>query len=394
MRVGLATTSYPRFGGDVAGVFVEGFALALATAGHTVEVFCPEPAEAVAPRARRPGVEVHEVPYARPRRLARTFYGDGVPDNVRANPLLAMGVPAYAVALDRAIGRALPRLDALVSHWAIPSGIVAARLAAGRPHLAVLHSADVHLLARLPGRRAIGRRLLEGTTAAWFVSSQLHAKFVRCVGAPPPSVRVHVGPMGFAPSEAREVDRDAARRELGLDGFTALALSRLVPIKGVDDAIRAVARSTDTGLLVAGDGAARADLEALAGALQAPVRFVGHVGGARKDAMLSAADAFVLPSVEEAGGRVEGVPTALLEAMSAGLPVVATATGGIPDVVRDGVEGLLVPPRRPDAIAAALDALRRDRAMRRALGDAARARASRHAWPAQRDTITALLGVR
>jgi glycosyltransferase involved in cell wall biosynthesis len=69
---------------------------------------------------------------------------------------------------------------------------------------------------------------------------------------------------------------------------------------------------------------------------------------------------------------------ALLEAMAAGLPVVATAVGGTPDVVVDNVTGLLVPPRNPSALADALAALVRDRGLRRRMGQAGRERALRH----------------
>ncbi len=390
MRIGLLTTSYPRFPGDAAGCFVEGFARTLASLGYAVEVLCPEP-DRPSSRERSPGVDVFEVPYLRPRAAERTFYGAGVPENVRAAPLLALGVPAYTAALDRAIARAAPRLDAFVSHWAIPSGLVAARHARGRPHLAVFHSADVHLLSLLPGRRALARRLLRGTTAAWFVSSDLRDRFLECAGALPDGLRAHVGPMGFTASATPEGDRAARRAALGFARFTVLALSRLVPIKGLDDAVRALARVPEGELVVAGAGPDRERLSSLARTSSARVRFEGHVAFERKSALLHAADAFVLPSVLEAGGRREGIPTALLEAMSAGLPIVATRTGGIPDLVRDGREGILVPPRRPDAIADAIGSLARDPERARALGEAARARASRHAWPAQREAMASLL---
>jgi glycosyltransferase involved in cell wall biosynthesis len=389
MRVGLLTTSYPRFDGDVAGCFVRGFARALVELGHEVEVLCPEPdAEARRPRDR--GIAVVEVPYARPRAAQRTFYGSGAPENVHAAPWLALGVPAFAVALDRAVAARVRRWDALVSHWGLPSGLVAARHAGGRPHLAVFHSADVHLLGLLPARRRIAAKLLDGATAAWFVSAELKARFERRAGPLPPRLAVRVAPMGFDPPLAPTRSRHALRADLGLKGFTVLGLARLVPIKGLEDAVRAVARAPELTLVVAGEGPERPRLEALAAATGARARFVGHVEGERKRALLHAADAFVLSSVE-ARGRREGAPTALLEAMAAGLPVVATRTGGVPELVRDGEDGLLVPARSPDALAAALQRLARDPSRAEALGAAARRRAAAFAWPAQRGALAALL---
>jgi len=79
-------------------------------------------------------------------------------------------------------------------------------------------------------------------------------------------------------------------------------------------------------------------------------------------------DVFVLPSLNEGMGRV------LLEAGAAGTPAVATAVGGVPDIIEHGRTGMLAPPRDPEAIAAAVGALRRDPERRRALGRAARER--------------------
>ena len=100
-------------------------------------------------------------------------------------------------------------------------------------------------------------------------------------------------------------------------------------------------------------------------------RFV--FGGDRPDVpdMLEAADLFVLPS------RSEGQPNALIEAMAMGLPSVATRVGGVPEVVSDGEEALLVPPEAPDALATACVSVLTSPSLGRRLGEAARSRARR-----------------
>lgn len=121
-----------------------------------------------------------------------------------------------------------------------------------------------------------------------------------------------------------------------------------------------------------GTGALRAELEQRCAALGIGARV--HFVGLRNDVAdwLSCFDVFVLPSAWE------GVSLALLEAMSAGLPVVATAVGGTPEVVVNGVTGLLVPPGDADALAYALDTLLRDPARQRIMGAAGQQRIYEH----------------
>jgi hypothetical protein len=176
VRIGLLTTSFPRWPGDAAGHFVHGFAGALAARGHTLEVLAPEPAESVS-APRWPGIELSWVPYLRPRSWQRTFYGAGVPDNLRSDPRAWLGPWPFAAALSAAVMERRSRWDALISHFGLPCGLIAGALRGRLPHLCVQHSADLHALERLPG--AVGTRLAariaRGSSALWFVSERARA---------------------------------------------------------------------------------------------------------------------------------------------------------------------------------------------------------------------------
>lgn len=165
-------------------------------------------------------------------------------------------------------------------------------------------------------------------------------------------------------------DPSMKRKELGLPagGPVAGTVGRLVPIKGHAWLIRAVphvvAEFPEACFVFVGDGPLRGELAQLGNALgvASHLKFLGM----RQDIpdCLAALDLFVFPSLNEGMGR------ALIEAMAAGLPVVATRVGGIPDVVVEGTNGLLVPPQDERALAAAVLTLLRDRRRMAAYGKA------------------------
>ncbi len=145
---------------------------------------------------------------------------------------------------------------------------------------------------------------------------------------------------------------------LGIDGFVALSLARLVPIKGIDVAVRAVAGTSGIDLVVAGEGPEREALARLACSSRAPVRFVGHVSGELLRTWLAAADVLVAPS-RALGARVEGTPTSVLEALRAGLPVVGSRISGIGEVVPPEA-GMLAEAATPAFVRDALTRYRAD----------------------------------
>jgi glycosyltransferase involved in cell wall biosynthesis len=263
--------------------------------------------------------------------------------------------------------------DAIVSHWALPGAIVAGALRGERPHLAVMHSADLHLLSKLPGRAWIAERIARAATAMLFVSTRHRDAFVSWLpsGAQlEASGKSHVSPMGVdgeAIGEGRPsaAERKRVRAALGANRFTLLSMGRLVAVKGIADAIDAVAGMSDVELVIAGEGPEKDALVRRAVERRARVRFVGVISGERKRAWLAAADAFVAPSRVMASGRTEGMPHAVIEAIAVGLPVIASDVGGIGTVIRDGREGLLVAAGDAGALRDAIARVAHDRALGR-----------------------------
>jgi len=175
---------------------------------------------------------------------------------------------------------------------------------------------------------------------------------------------------------------------------TIVSVGRLHPVKGYEYLVAAARRLAEMGaeceIVVLGEGPDRARLEASAAG--STVRFPGEAGPAEVAALLLRADVFVLPSVT-LPGQAEGTPTAVMEAMAAGLAVVATATGGIPDLVDHGRGGILVPERDPGALADALGFLLRNPVQARAMGAHNRELIAAKDWPLVSGRITQAYGV-
>ncbi len=172
--------------------------------------------------------------------------------------------------------------------------------------------------------------------------------------------------------------RDAVRVSLGVDARTLLVgnVAALAPHKAQNDLLRAaarvLARRGDVRFFIVGEGALRSELEALSRELGISERVV--FTGFRTDALdlLRAFDLFVLSSY------LEGLGTSIMDAHALGVPVVATRTGGIPELIDDGVTGLLVPPRQPEALADAILRFLGDEPLRRACAEAGRVQSSRY----------------
>jgi phenylacetate-CoA ligase len=139
-------------------------------------------------------------------------------------------------------------------------------------------------------------------------------------------------------------------------------------------------------LVMIGDGPRRAEIEALAAGLGAPVEFAGRVSFEALKAAYAAADVFVSSSA------VDNQPNTLLEASTQGLPIVATAVGGVPEMVHDGVDALLAPPDDPEALAQAIMRLLTEPGLAQNLSRAAIANAQRFTWDAVRPQMMTVYG--
>ena len=294
-------------------------------------------------------------------------------------------------------------------HWRVASALRSTGADVVHSHMfaPLLYSAGAHWLAGVrrlvhtehsieylldkPSYQRPLRWLARASSSFVVLGERMRVFYVEKVGIAPERVRVI--PNGVVVKDENAANRQMARRELGLgEEFVVGAVGRLAPEKNLGLLLQAFARATNSGgpgtLVLIGDGSERQALETQARELGIAerVRFTGW----RKDvsAVLPAFDAYALTSL------AEGLPLALLEAMSAGVPVVSTAVGDIPEVVRNGATGRLVQSGDEAAFADALAELRNQPELRQALARAARAQVvERYSRDAMVDAYLSAYGI-
>jgi glycosyltransferase involved in cell wall biosynthesis len=371
LRIGVVTTSYPRFVGDPAGGFVAGHVAALRALGHRVEVIASgdgvdradriDPLDASGDRVgrvldasgdRAGRIDPLDAPGASllARRISdqTLFYRGGAPDLLEAAPLRgAIAAARFTARLTLEVARRAHRWDSIITHWLVPSAIAA--LPTKLPMLAIAHGGDIHTLRRL-GLLAPTLYALRARDARLaFVSEELRS--IARAAAPQLARWLDgaiVQPMGIAIDHFRAIPRAP------LDPPTIVIASRLVPVKGIDVAIAAMAHvRAPVRLVIAGDGPARAALTRLAHDDRplARIAFLGAVPTSERDQLLRGASMVIVPSRVLPSGRSEGTPTIALEALAAGVPVIASDVGGLSAL--PAIQ--LVPPEDPRALAAAID---------------------------------------
>ncbi len=288
--------------------------------------------------------------------------------SVTGLPIAYKKLPAL-VAMRRWLARHGREYDVVNTHSSTDSWLVAvAKLSlAGMPP--VVRTRHVST----PVNNSATTRWLYGRATAHLVvtGEALKAQLVSDNGLDP--ARITSVRTGIDLARFRPLDRPAMRARCGVDARPAVAIvATLRDWKGHDDLLDAWqslrARVPGWQLLVIGDGPRRAHLEGRVASmgLADDVRFTGNQDDV--PAWFACADLAVLPSFGD-----EGVPQSLMQAAACGLPAVSTPIGAIPEAVRDGETGLLVPPRDVPALANALERLMRDDALRERMGRAAHA---------------------
>jgi len=345
----MVSHSFPRTEGDIAGAFLWRLGEALIVRGHSVTVLAPADHGDVG-EPMLGGVRVRRVRYAAPAQESIAY--TGVMHKLARSPRGALAFWQMVRALTRAVGEEVRASEANVIHanWWIPGGLAVRRAdRAGRPWILTVHGTDMALARKLPGAKRLMASVMRPAATVTAVSRFLAADVADALGIPMTSVPVTPMPLALGLT----ADPDSARAGVVFVG-------RLTRQKGVHLLLEAMGMLRREGvqpdITVVGDGPERAALKAQAMALGLAVRFTGFVPPEAVAEHLRDKRVFVLPALDEGLGLV------VAEALTQGVPVVATRSGGIPDLLYDPDAGVLVPPNDPASLAHAIrEVLREDR---------------------------------
>jgi len=351
LRVLTLTTLYPNAEKPNHGIFVEN-RLRQTLARHDMQptVLAPVPyfpfsSEAFGTYARfarvprreeRHGISVHHPRYFLLPKIGMTT----------AATFLYRG----ALAACRRLGLDKTSVDVIDAHYFYPDGVAAAWLARalGVPFVVTARGTDLNVL---PQYAAVRRQILWAASEAAALITVSGALRQRLLDLGVEARKAAVLRNGVDLDLFKPADRAAARKRFDLDGFTIVSVGNLVPLKGHELTIEAMASLPDCRLLIAGGGPLHEALQQRAAALGVAdrVRLLGEVPHAELAQLYSAADAFVLMSEREGWANV------LLESMACGTPALATRVGGNAEIVTRADAGALL---RERSVAALIDAVR------------------------------------
>lgn len=368
VKVLYLVTAYSRGPGDVITPWLAETIRRLAERGVQVEVLAP--AHRGLPDQTVSGVRVHRFRYA-PASWETLTHDQTAPDRIRERPWFLALVPGYVVAGSHAARRLAEEggYDVIHAFWPIPQGVLGlwARRATRLPLVSTFFGVELTWMEKqFPFLAPLLRRIVRASSAVTAISSYTAERLKRQV----PGVKPAIIPFGAAvdaPAEPPPYTWDGSRP------FELLFVGRLVERKGVHlllDALATLLAGRDVVLHVVGDGPDREPLEEQARRLGLGVCavFHGFVSKEELETRLTSCDAFVLPAVVDSKGDTEGLGVVLIEAMTHARPVIASAAGGIVDIVRDGRNGFLVPPGDAPALADAIGRMMDDPAAARAFG--------------------------
>lgn len=342
----VTASTFPRWEGDTEPRFV------LDLCKHMVDTFNVTVLVPATPGAKDSeileGVEVIRYHYFPIHKWETLCYPGAIVPRIKEKKIRAILVPFLFVVLFFKLLMILPKYDIVHAHWLIPQGIVQSFFK--KPYIVTGHGGDVTSLNKGIVKK-LKRRCLKRATHVTVVSNHLK-EFVEKME---PSVCPNVISMGVDVSKFGKQNQVENLWKQG-NKKVILFVGRLAEKKGVTYLIEAM-KEVDALLVIVGDGSLKWKLQKQAESVDEKVRFLGAKTHDELKTIYASADVFVAPSITAKDGDQEGVPTVIMEAMASGVPVIASKSGGIAQLIEDGKNGLLCKEKSTEQLATKINML-------------------------------------
>jgi len=351
VRILSIATTHPRFEGDSEPAYVLALNRELVRRGHSVTALVPH-GPGVATQEIIQGVQIRRFRYFFPPSAQKLCYNGGILPNLRNSWMARLNLPLFLAAQAGAVARAVAfgSFDLIHCHWLVTSGLMGAIVGGPSrlPLIVTAHGSDVFTENRL--FKMLDRWVLHRSCVCT-VNSSRSGELVSRLN---PDARIEPVPMGvYTESHGKHLASDSVRSTMGNGSPQILFVGRFSKNKGITDLVRAMPMIADAlpgahlALVGFGPDEDRIRSTIAAEGMGDRVTIVGRVAGGDIPVHMASADLVVLPSI-----RIEGLGVVLLEALASGTSVVGSDVGGIPDIIEDGVTGLLCRSQDPPDIAA------------------------------------------
>jgi len=357
VNVLVITSSYPTNSDELRGTFIGKLVKCLSEKGCNLIVLTPHTSGADFFSAND-SIKVIRFPYFFPYSLQRLSSPGGMYFGFKNSLLGKLQIISYIIMMLIYSGIILKkeRISIIHTHWVIPQGFIGAfwKNISRVPHVATSHVLDLTISDRMIFLQPVLQWILRHTDAITVNSSFTLKHALRFAS---PLLKNYTIPMGIDDSRIQGI-HEGCTLEKKVNSI--LFVGRLIDWKGIDVLIQAVyiakSQIPNITLNIVGEGPDREIYELIVKKLQleSDVHFMGKVSDDELNSAYLESNLFILPSTEKKGFVMEGLGVVLLEAMASGVPVIGSNTGGIPDIIKDYVNGLLVPAGDPQALADAI----------------------------------------
>lgn len=346
LKVLITASTFPRFAHDTEPRFILDLAEALQKYCD-VTVLVPSAPDALS-REVLNGVKVIRYRYFPVKKLETLCYPGAIVPRVKQKKARALLIPFLFISLWINVRKYEKHFDIVNCHWIIPQGIV--QSFCKKKYLITGHGADVVSLNAGP-IKALKTRCLKKASGITVVSTRLKDFLEKNYNVK----NIKICPMGckldvFSPNHRIE---NYFGQE---DKKVVLFVGRLAEKKGVKYLIQAM-KMIDARLIIVGTGPLETELKELAAKETGDIVFLGNKTHEELKIIMPSADVYAAPSITAKGGDTEGIPVSIMEAMASGVPVVASDSGGISDLVKNGENGLLTKEKDVKGIADAINSI-------------------------------------